>query len=96
MTPWEYLPNEDHIKDIREFIKKYYKEEIYIRIKSVGNKHYYFLFNFQKLINHLKKIKYIFINIKNFIILLKQSLIIKNNINRFTINIIFKIVFNND
>ena len=32
LTPWEYLPSEDHIRDIREFIKKYYKKEIYLNL----------------------------------------------------------------
>ena len=32
LTPWEYLPNENHLSDIREFIKKYYKEEIYLNL----------------------------------------------------------------
>lgn len=32
LTPWEYLPNENHIRDIMEFIKKYYKKEIYLNL----------------------------------------------------------------
>lgn len=32
LKPWEYLPNEDHIRDIREFFKKYYKKEIYLNL----------------------------------------------------------------
>jgi predicted O-methyltransferase YrrM len=32
LTPWEYLPSENHIKELKEFIKKYYKEEIYLNI----------------------------------------------------------------
>ena len=32
MTPWEYVPNENHIRDIMEFIKKYYKKEIYLNL----------------------------------------------------------------
>ena len=30
LSPWEYYPNENHIRDLRIFIKKYYKEEIYL------------------------------------------------------------------
>ena len=32
LTPWEYLPNENHIKELKEFIPKYYKEKIYLNI----------------------------------------------------------------
>ena len=28
LSPWEYMPNEKHIQELREFIKKYYKKEI--------------------------------------------------------------------
>lgn len=30
MTPWEYLPNYNHINDLKIFIKKYYKKQIYL------------------------------------------------------------------
>ena len=43
LTPWEYMPNEKHIQELREFIKKYYKKEIYLNLfnKAVEeNKNY--------------------------------------------------------
>ena len=43
LTPWEYMPNETHIQELREFIKKYYKKEIYLNLfnKAVEeNKNY--------------------------------------------------------
>ena len=30
LTPWEYIPNENHIIELREFIIKYYKKDIYL------------------------------------------------------------------
>ena len=30
LTPWDYLPNENHIKELKLFIKKYYKNETYL------------------------------------------------------------------
>ena len=32
LSPWEYMPNEKHIQELREFIKKYYKKEIYLNL----------------------------------------------------------------
>ena len=32
LTPWEYMPKENHIRDLRKFIKKYYKKEIYLNL----------------------------------------------------------------
>ena len=32
MAPWDYIPNEKHIQELREFIKKYYKKEIYLNV----------------------------------------------------------------
>lgn len=32
LSPWEYMPTEEHIQELRDFIKKYYKEEIYLDI----------------------------------------------------------------
>ena len=30
LTPWEYIPNENHIMELKIFIKKYYRNEIYL------------------------------------------------------------------
>ena len=32
LTPWDYMPSEKHIQELRDFIKKYYRPEIYLRI----------------------------------------------------------------
>ena len=32
LTPWEYIPKEKHIQELRWFIKNYYKEEIYLKL----------------------------------------------------------------
>ena len=32
LSPWEYMPNENHLTELKIFIKKYYKEEIYINL----------------------------------------------------------------
>ena len=32
LTPWEYMPTEEHIKDLRKFIIKYYKKDIYLNL----------------------------------------------------------------
>jgi hypothetical protein len=32
LAPWDYIPNEKHIQELREFIKKYYKKEIYLNV----------------------------------------------------------------
>ena len=32
LSPWEYIPNEKHIQELREFIKKYYANEIYLNL----------------------------------------------------------------
>ena len=32
LSPWEYMPSEEHIQELRDFIKKYYKQEIYLDI----------------------------------------------------------------
>ena len=40
---WEYMPNENQINDLRIFIKKYYKKDIYINIFNMAiskNKNY--------------------------------------------------------
>ena len=29
LTPWEYLPKESHIKELRKFVKRYYKKDLY-------------------------------------------------------------------
>ena len=52
LTPWEYLPSEDHIRDIREFIKKYYKKEIYLNLfnKSIEENKIY-IHKFKKFYN---------------------------------------------
>jgi hypothetical protein len=50
LSPWEYLPNQKHIQELREFIKKYYKEDIYINLfnKAVEENTIY-INNFKKL-----------------------------------------------
>ena len=30
LSPWEYLPNQKHIDELKLFFQKYYKEKIYI------------------------------------------------------------------
>lgn len=40
---WEYMPNENQIDDLRIFIKKYYKKDIYLNIFNMAvsnNKNY--------------------------------------------------------
>ena len=32
MSPWEYLPPDEHIEELKIFIKKYYKKDIYLNI----------------------------------------------------------------
>ena len=32
MSPWEYIPSEEQIEELRIFIKKYYKKNIYLDI----------------------------------------------------------------
>ena len=46
MAPWEYMPNEKHIQELREFIKKYYKEEKYLNVfnKAVEENNIYINF----------------------------------------------------
>ena len=36
LSPWDYIPNEKHIQELKEFIKKYYKEEIYLNIFNIA------------------------------------------------------------
>ena len=32
LSPWEYLPSDNQLEDLRIFIKKYYKKDIYLNI----------------------------------------------------------------
>ena len=32
LSPWEYMPTDNQIDDLRIFIKKYYKQDIYLKI----------------------------------------------------------------
>ena len=32
MSPWEYIPPDEHIEQLKTFIKKYYKKDIYLNI----------------------------------------------------------------
>ena len=32
MSPWEYMPSDEHIKELKLFIRKYYKKDIYLNI----------------------------------------------------------------
>ena len=32
LSPWEYIPTDNQIEDLRIFIKKYYKKDIYLNI----------------------------------------------------------------
>ena len=32
MSPWEYIPSDEHIEQLKTFIKKYYKKDIYLNI----------------------------------------------------------------
>ena len=49
LSPWEYFPNNNHINDLKSFIKKYYKKQIYLDLfnKAVEEN--------QKYINKFKK-----------------------------------------
>ena len=46
MSPWEYMPNEKYIQELREFIKKYYKEEIYLNLFNKAFEENYLYVNF--------------------------------------------------
>jgi predicted O-methyltransferase YrrM len=46
MSPWEYMPNEKYIQELREFIKKYYKEEIYLNLFNKAVEENYLYVNF--------------------------------------------------
>ena len=43
LTPWEYLPDEIHLKELRLFVKKYYKKNLYLKLfdKSVTENRLY-------------------------------------------------------
>ena len=59
---WEYMPNENQINDLRSFIKRYYKKDIYLNIFNMAvskNENY---------INRVKKLNYSSINYKNIIL----------------------------
>ena len=53
LAPWDYIPNEKHIQELREFIKKYYKEEIYLNLFNIAveeNKKYIIFLVIQKIV----------------------------------------------
>ena len=56
VTPWEYMPKDNHIIDLRKFIKKYYKKDIYLNLFNIAveeNRIYINNFqNFYKSFNH--------------------------------------------
>ena len=39
LSPWEYMPTDKQIDELRSFISKYYKEEIYLKIFDTAVKH---------------------------------------------------------
>ena len=38
LSPWEYLPNKNHIDELRVFIKNYYKKDIYSKLFNIAVK----------------------------------------------------------
>ena len=36
LSPWEYMPKEEHLQELRHFIKKYYKKEIYLNLFNIA------------------------------------------------------------
>ena len=55
-TLWEYMPSEAQINDLRLFIKKYYKEKIYLDLFNMSvekNKNFLIKYkNYKKIINY--------------------------------------------
>ena len=57
---WEYIPKDNQINDLRNFIKKYYKDNIYINIFNVAvNKNKKVNNQFTKYINSIEEKKYL-------------------------------------
>jgi predicted O-methyltransferase YrrM len=50
LAPWDYIPNEKLIQELKEFIKKYYKEEIYLNLFNIA------IEENRKYVNRFKKI----------------------------------------
>ena len=55
---WEYMPSEKHLKEMKVFIKKYYKKEIYLTIFNMAvEKNKFYINKIKNLFNNYKKQK---------------------------------------
>lgn len=61
---WEYMPNENQINDLRIFIKKYFKKDIYLKIFNMAvSKNENYIKRFQNLNNNSNNYKNIILNL---------------------------------
>ena len=52
LSPWEYFPSENHIDELRVFIKNYYKKEIYLKLFNIAVKeNFMYVNNFKTFYN---------------------------------------------
>ena len=53
LTFWNYMPNDNQINDLRDFIKNYYNKDIYLKIFNIAvEKNKYFINKYKEYLNN--------------------------------------------